>query len=102
MLKLEKNRIALIVIDLQNGVLDPEPTPFGRDQIIRQAAILGRAFAHADSPIILTTTDFSPGYADAPKGLADSPWGAPQDWPSFWLCDSCTGDRGASCGHSDC
>ncbi len=69
MLTLEKDKTALIIIDLQKGILDPEPVPFGREQIVRQAVSLGHAFAKVSSPIVLTTTDFAPGYADAPKGL---------------------------------
>ena len=78
MLTLEKHTTALIIIDLQNGILDPEPVPFGHKQIVGQAASLGHAFAQVGSPIVLTTTDFAPGYADAPKGLADSPWELPK------------------------
>ncbi len=78
MLILEKNTTTLIIIDLQKGILDPEPVPFGREQIVRQAASLGHAFAQLGSPIVLTTTDFAPGYADTPKGLADSPWELPK------------------------
>ena len=78
MLTLEKSTTALIIIDLQEGILDPEPVPFGREHIVRQAAALGHAFAQAGSLIVLTTTDFAPGYADSPKGLADSPWELPK------------------------
>ena len=78
MLTLAKETTALIIIDLQKGILDPEPVPFGREQIVRQAVSLGHAFAKVGSPIVLTTTDFAPGYADAPKGLADSPWELPK------------------------
>ena len=79
MLNLEHMTTALIIIDLQEGVLNPEPVPFGREQIVRQAAALGHAFEKTGSPIVLTTTDFAPGYADAPRGLADSPWALPKE-----------------------
>ena len=75
---LEQSTTALIIIDLQKGILDPEPVPFGREKIVLQAAALGHAFAQAGSTIVLTVTDFAPGYADAPKGLADSPWELPE------------------------
>ncbi len=78
MLKLEKKTTALIIIDLQAGILEPEPVPFGREQLVQRAAALGHAFEQAGSHIVLTTTDFAPGYADAPKGLADSPWALPK------------------------
>ena len=79
MLKLEKNTTALIVVDLQHGILTPDPIPFGREQIVHRAAALGQAFEQVGSPIVLTTTNFAPGYADAPKGLADSPWALPKE-----------------------
>lgn len=79
MLRLEKNKTALIIIDLQKGILTPDLVPFGWEHIVRRAAALGHAFAEAGSPIIPTTTDFAPGYLDAPKGLADSPWALPEE-----------------------
>ena len=81
MLNLAHSTTALIIIDLQQGILNPEPVPFGAEQIIRQAAALGHAFAQVGSSIVLTTTDFAPGYADAPRGLADTPWELPKGQP---------------------
>ncbi len=78
-LNLEKTTTALVIVDLQQGVLEPEPVPFGRKDIVARAVALGRAFVEAKAPIVLTTTDFSPGYADAPKGAADTPWALPHD-----------------------
>ena len=78
MLDLNKTSTALVIIDLQQGVLDPEPSPFGKDQIVHLAVALGRAFADVGAPVVLTTTDFAAGYADAPKGIADSPWALPK------------------------
>ncbi len=76
--ELDAGTTALIVIDLQEGILSPEPVPYGRDEIIGRAAALGRAFTAARGPIMLTTTDFAPGYADAPRGQADTPWALPK------------------------
>lgn len=78
MLTLVKDRTALIIVDLQKGILEPDPVPFGREQIVRQAAALGHTFADTGSLIVLTITDFARAYADAPKGLADSPWALPK------------------------
>ena len=79
MLELNPETAALIVIDLQEGILSPEPAPYGRDEIVGRAAELGHAFAAARGIIILTTTDFAPGYADAPRGQADTPWALPKE-----------------------
>lgn len=78
MLKLS-NATALIIIDLQHGVLDPEPAPFGKAQVVERSVALGEAFASAGMPIVLTATDFAPGYVDAPKGITDTPWRLPAD-----------------------
>ena len=78
MLNLSK-RSALIVIDLQEGILDPEPVPYGKAQVVERSVALARAFAAAGMPIVLTVTDFAPGYADAPKGAADEPWALPTE-----------------------
>lgn len=69
----------LIIIDLQIGILDPEPVPFGKAQIVQRSIALAQAFVAAGMPIVLTTTDFAPGYADAPKGIVDAPWALPAD-----------------------
>lgn len=79
MLNLAADTTALIIIDLQEGILTPEPVPFGKAEIVAQAAALGRAFANAGAAIVLTVTDFAPGYSDAPQGIADAPWSLPQE-----------------------
>lgn len=79
MLNLAREATALIIIDLQEGILAPEPIPFSKTEIVTRAAALGRAFAHANAPIALTITDFAPGYLDAPHGIADAPWELPKD-----------------------
>ena len=76
---LQTKTTALVIVDLQLGILAPEPMPFGRADIVARSESLGRAFVEANAPIFLTATNFSPGYADAPKGAADSPWALPQD-----------------------
>lgn len=78
MLDLSK-RSALVVIDLQEGILDAEPVPYGKAQVVERSVALARAFAAAGMPIVLTATDFAPGYADAPKGQADAPWTLPAE-----------------------
>ena len=78
MLDLSK-RSALVVIDLQEGILDPEPVPYGKAQIVERSVALARAFVAAGMPTVLTATDFAPGYADAPKGQSDSPWTLPAE-----------------------
>ena len=79
MLSLDPRSTALVIVDLQQGILSPEPLPHGCDAIVARSAALGQAFAAAGAPIVLTTTDFAPGYADAPGGQADEPWALPTE-----------------------
>ena len=73
MLDLDITATALVIIDLQEGILSPKPVPHGRDAIADRAAELGRVFAAANRPIVLTTTNCATGHADAPAGRADEP-----------------------------
>ena len=79
MLNLIPKATALVIVDLQEGILIPEPVPYGKAEIVSRAAALGHAFADAEAPIVLTITDFSPGYLDAPHGIADMPWALPTE-----------------------
>lgn len=79
MIDLDPSTTALVVIDLQEGILSPEPVPHGRDAIVGRAAALGRAVADAGGTVVLTATDFAPGYVDAPRGQADAPWALPAE-----------------------
>ncbi len=53
--------------------------PLGRVQVVERGLALGRAFADARAPIILTATDFAPGYADIARGAADAAWALPAE-----------------------
>ena len=64
-----------------------------REQLVQRAVALGRAFEQAGSTIVLTTTDFAPGYADAPEGLADSPWALPKEGLPLRFADADFRDR---------
>lgn len=79
MLTLAKKTTALFIIDLQKNVLNPEPTPLGKTEIVTRAAALAHAFSNAKAPIILILTDFAPGYPDALQGIANSPWALPEE-----------------------
>ena len=80
-LDLDPKTTALVIIDLQQGILSPEPIPHGRDEIVARAAELGRAVTETGGTLVLTTTDFAPGYVDAPRGKADAPWALPSGGP---------------------
>lgn len=79
MLTLNPQCTALIVIDLQHGILSPEPMPHGRDQVVSRSAEMGGTFAQAGSTVVVTTTDYAAGYIDAPHGEADTPWALPKE-----------------------
>lgn len=76
---LDHTTTALVVIDLQQGILSPEPVPHGCDDVVARSASMGRSFAQVGALIVLTTTQFAAGYVDAPKGQADKPWALPKE-----------------------
>jgi len=70
---------ALIVVDLQHGILSLPLTPHGGDQVLARCAELGHALANAGGIIVLVNVAYSDGYADRPNQPADAPMGLPAD-----------------------
>lgn len=68
---------ALVLIDLQNGIIPPEADTPEVASVVDNAATLATAFTAADLPVVLVTVDAAaPGRTDRQPGRADSqaPW----------------------------
>ena len=88
MLVLEAATTALIVVDLQHGVLALPLTPYDSAQVIARSIELGHALSSAGGIIVLVNTRYSEGYADRPNQPADTPMnlpaeGLPEDWATL-------------------
>jgi nicotinamidase-related amidase len=85
MLHLDPRSTALVLIDLQKGLLDLPLAPHTAPQVLATAGRLATAIASAGGLVILVRVDFGAGLAAAPKGATDvplavPPGGVPPDW----------------------
>jgi nicotinamidase-related amidase len=85
-LKLDAATTALVLIDLQQGILAYAKAPYDGAAVLANAAPLADAFRAAGAPVVLVKVGFSPDGGDALKALVDAPnpAGAP---PANWMAD---------------
>ena len=88
MLVLVPEATALVVVDLQHGILALPLTPHDATDVLARSVGLGRALAAAGGTVVLVNTDYSDGYADRPNQPADAPMnlpaeGLPADWATL-------------------
>lgn len=88
MLQLAPRKTALVLIDLQKGILGMPTAPHAPAQILANAALVATALKKAGGTIILVRVAFSANYADKPNQATDVPMvvppgGLPADWADF-------------------
>jgi nicotinamidase-related amidase len=86
-LKLDRATTALVLIDLQQGILAYAKAPYDGAAVLANAAPLAAAFRAARAPVVLVKVGFSADGGDALKAVVDAPnpVGAP---PANWMADS--------------
>ena len=86
-LKLDAATTALVLIDLQQGILAYAKAPYDGAAVLAKAVPLAAAFRAAKSPVVLVKVGFSADGGDALKATVDAPNppGAP---PANWLADT--------------
>lgn len=85
MLTLNPKTTALVIVDLQHGILALPMTPHDAAQVVARSVDLGRALAAAGGVVVLVNVDYSDRYADRPTGLVDAPLSLPADGlPTGW------------------
>ena len=86
-LKLDPATTALVLIDLQQGILAYAKAPYDGAAVLAKAVPLAAAFRAAKSPVVLVKVGFSADGGDALKATVDAPNppGAP---PANWLADT--------------
>ncbi|WP_342227175.1 hydrolase [Rickettsiella endosymbiont of Rhagonycha lignosa] len=82
MLKLDPIRSALVLIDLQEGILPFAGGPHSAKQVLERAATLAQRFRAASALVFLVRVGWSADFAEAPKQLVDSPRSGPL--PDNW------------------
>ncbi|AUX93774.1 hydrolase [Mixta gaviniae] len=71
-MKLNPTATALVLIDLQEGILPFAGGPHSAEQVVAGAAKLAAAFRAVNAPVVLVRVGWSPDFADAPKQDVDS------------------------------
>ncbi|CAI2515411.1 hydrolase [Serratia plymuthica] len=88
MLKLDTQTTALVLIDLQNGILPYAGGPHSAESVVAHGAQLAARFRSLGAPVILVRIGWSDTFADALKQPVDRPTpspagGLPANWWEF-------------------
>ncbi len=84
-LNLDPGTTALVLIDLQKGILGRSMAPHGADAIVEKAATLGRRLVEAGGIVVLVKVAFATVLADRPQQSVDEPMQLPQNGlPPEW------------------
>lgn len=79
---------ALVIIDLQRGILAMPLRPHSAEQVIDNVAKTATALKQAGGTVVAVTVDFAEDFADAPGSWVDQPMqrpanGFPADWSAL-------------------
>ena len=85
MLTLPAATTALILIDLQKGIVGMPTEPHSGEAVLARGKELARRFRAAKAPVVLVNVAFSPDFGDALKAPVDRPpqlpaGGFPEGW----------------------
>lgn len=64
-------KTALVLIDLQHGIVSPPAVPRTGAEVVARGRELADAFRAHGLPVVLVNVSFSPDFGDAPKGRDD-------------------------------
>lgn len=79
----DRSKTALVVIDLQKGVVGRQTAPHASDMVVKNTAAIAEAFRAIGMPVFLVRVAFSLDGKDALRPIVDTPWPAqtpPPDW----------------------
>ena len=82
---LDPRATALVLIDLQEGIVGRPLAPRSGAEVLTASRALAERFRAANAPVVLVRVDFAEDYADAPPANVDSPMqrpagGMPPNW----------------------
>ncbi|EXU76129.1 MULTISPECIES: hydrolase [Erwinia] len=82
MLELTAASTALVLIDLQEGILPFAKAPHSATEVVSRAAMLAEKFRAVGAPVVLVRVGWADDFADAPKQPVDAASGGPL--PDNW------------------
>ncbi|PJI38700.1 hydrolase [Ferrovibrio sp.] len=84
--KLDPRSTALVLIDLQKGIMPLARGPHTVDTVLQNAAALTQRARGLNMPVVLVRVGWSAGYGDMPRQPVDLPIAAPPDaLPDSWF-----------------
>jgi len=87
-LDLDPRHSALVLIDLQQGILGFGRAPRGADTVLSNAAMLAQRFRTLGAPVVRVKVGWSPGFPDLLKQPTDEPAPLPPGGlPPHWFDD---------------
>ncbi|RTL54044.1 MAG: hydrolase [Bradyrhizobiaceae bacterium] len=85
MVHLDAKSSALVLIDLQKGILSRSLAPRSGEEVLSAGKILADRFRQAGAPVVLVNVAFAKDFADAPPQNVDTPMaGSAADFPPDW------------------
>ena len=87
MLELNAATTALVLIDLQEGILPFAGGPYKAEDVVARSAKLADKFRAVNAPVVLVRVGWAKDFGDAPKQVVDNSHGGPLpenwwDWPT--------------------
>ncbi len=85
---LDPGTTALVLIDLQKGILGRPVAPYSAAKVVENSAALGKGLKAAGGVVVLVKVAFAKDYADRPNQEVDEPspmppGGMPAEWSEF-------------------
>ena len=77
MLKLDPKTTALVLIDLQKGVMARELSPHTAEKVMKMGSQLANNFRKEGAPVVLVNVGWAADFKDALKQPVDQPFSAP-------------------------
>ena len=81
---LDPKTTALVLIDLQKGILTMPVVPHPSKDVLDKGMALASAARAAGAPVILVHVGFAPDFADAPPSNVDAPLSSAFPLPADW------------------
>lgn len=83
-LNIDKTKTAIVVIDLQKGIVAMDTQPHGAKTVIENTSELLKAFRKNDMPVFLVRVAFSADGKDRLNPQADITWSGSNKMPEDW------------------
>src|ERR1700726_3436007 len=77
MLELDPKTTALVLIDLQKGIMRHELKPYPADRVTKAGSTLADTFRKAGAPVVLVNVGFAKDFKDALRQPVDQPFAVP-------------------------